>query len=109
VVFTLPHPVAEIAFQNKRVVYAILFRAAAEALCEIAADLHHPGAAYYEDRYKQRVLNNLQRRAKSLDLCWNQARLTSPEQMFLRKLRGTGTRRDPGGACWPADRSLVPR
>jgi hypothetical protein len=24
------------------------------------------GAAYYEDRYKQRVLNNLQRRAKSL-------------------------------------------
>jgi transposase len=25
-----------------------------------------PGAAYYEDRYKQRVLNNLQRRAKSL-------------------------------------------
>ena len=25
-----------------------------------------PGATYYEDRYKQRVLNNLQRRAKSL-------------------------------------------
>jgi transposase len=25
-----------------------------------------PGAAYYEDRYKQRVLRNLQRRAKSL-------------------------------------------
>ena len=25
-----------------------------------------PGASYYEDRYKQRVLNNLQRRAKSL-------------------------------------------
>jgi hypothetical protein len=25
-----------------------------------------PGAAYYEDRYKQRVLTNLQRRAKSL-------------------------------------------
>jgi transposase len=25
-----------------------------------------PGVAYYEDRYKQRVLNNLQRRAKSL-------------------------------------------
>ena len=31
-VFTLPPPAAEIAFQNKRVVYAILFRAAAEAL-----------------------------------------------------------------------------
>jgi hypothetical protein len=25
-----------------------------------------PGATYYEDRYKQRVLTNLQRRAKSL-------------------------------------------
>ena len=25
-----------------------------------------PGAAYYEDRYRQRVLSNLQRRAKSL-------------------------------------------
>jgi transposase len=25
-----------------------------------------PGAAFYKDRYKQRVLNNLQRRAKSL-------------------------------------------
>jgi hypothetical protein len=25
-----------------------------------------PGAGYYEDRYRQRVLNNLQRRAKSL-------------------------------------------
>jgi hypothetical protein len=25
-----------------------------------------PGATYYEDRYKQRVLANLQRRARSL-------------------------------------------
>src|SRR6202044_2784871 len=38
VVFTLPAPVAEIAFQNKAVVYAILFRAAAETLRIIAAD-----------------------------------------------------------------------
>jgi len=30
--------------------------------------LRHPGATYYEDRYRQRVLNNLQRRAKSLGL-----------------------------------------
>jgi hypothetical protein len=44
VVFTLPPPAAEIAFQNKRVVYAILFRAAAEALHDIAADPHHLGA-----------------------------------------------------------------
>ena len=44
VVFTLPAPVAEIAFQNKKTVYAILFRAAAETLRRIAADPRHLGA-----------------------------------------------------------------
>ena len=44
VVFTLPPLAAEIAFQNKRVVYAILFRAAADALRDIAADPRHLGA-----------------------------------------------------------------
>jgi hypothetical protein len=44
VVFTLPAPAAEIAFHNKEVVYAILFRAAAEALREVAADPRHLGA-----------------------------------------------------------------
>jgi hypothetical protein len=32
-------PLGEIAFQNKAAVYAILFRAAAETLATIAADL----------------------------------------------------------------------
>jgi len=44
VVFTLPAPVAEIAFQNKETVYAILFRAAAQTLRMIAADPKHLGA-----------------------------------------------------------------
>ena len=44
VVFTLPAPVAGIAFQNKATVYAILFRAAAETLRTIAADPKHLGA-----------------------------------------------------------------
>src|SRR3954468_2744297 len=44
VVFTLPAAAAEIAFQNKVAVYAILFRAAAEALSTIAADPRHLGA-----------------------------------------------------------------
>jgi len=44
VVFTLPAPVAEIAFHNKETVYAILFRAAAETLRTIAADPKHLGA-----------------------------------------------------------------
>ena len=44
VVFTMPAAVAEIAFQNKATVYAILFRAAAQTLCTIAADPRHLGA-----------------------------------------------------------------
>ncbi|MGH6991444.1 MAG: IS91 family transposase [Stellaceae bacterium] len=44
VVFTVPAPVAEIAFQNKETVYAILFRTAAETLRAIAADPRHLGA-----------------------------------------------------------------
>ena len=44
VVFTLPAPVAEIAFQNKETVYAILFRTAAETLRTLAADPKHLGA-----------------------------------------------------------------
>src|SRR5512134_3682000 len=44
VVFTLPAAVAEIAFQNKETVYAILFRTAAETLRTIAADPKHLGA-----------------------------------------------------------------
>jgi hypothetical protein len=44
VVFTLPAPVSEIAFQNKAAVYAILFRTAAETLRSIAADPKHLGA-----------------------------------------------------------------
>ena len=45
VVFTLPEPIAQIAFYNKEVVYNILFRATAETLLTIAADPKHLGAA----------------------------------------------------------------
>jgi Putative transposase/Transposase zinc-binding domain len=44
VVFTLPAPMAGIAFQNKAAVYSILFKAAAETLLTIAADPKHLGA-----------------------------------------------------------------
>ena len=44
VVFTVPAPIAEIAFQNKAVVYDILFRSTAETLRIIAADPKHLGA-----------------------------------------------------------------
>jgi hypothetical protein len=44
VVFTLPQRIAAIAYQNKRELYGILFRAAAETLRTIAADPKHLGA-----------------------------------------------------------------
>jgi len=44
VVFTLPAEVADIAWQNKAVVYDLLFRAASETMLTIAADPKHLGA-----------------------------------------------------------------
>ena len=44
VVFTLPAEIADIAFQNKAVVYDLLFRAASETMLTIAADPKHLGA-----------------------------------------------------------------
>lgn len=44
VVFTVPEEIAAIAYQNKEVVYGILFRATAETLRTIAADPKHLGA-----------------------------------------------------------------
>src|SRR5438067_9404077 len=43
-VFTLPAEIAPIAYQNKAVVYDLLFRTAAETLLTIAADPQHIGA-----------------------------------------------------------------
>jgi Putative transposase/Transposase zinc-binding domain len=44
VVFTLPAAIADIAYQNKAVIYDLLFKASAETLITIAADPEHLGA-----------------------------------------------------------------
>ena len=44
VVYTLPAPIADLAFTNKAVIYDILFKASAEATLTIAADKRHLGA-----------------------------------------------------------------
>jgi Zn finger protein HypA/HybF involved in hydrogenase expression len=44
VVFTLPAPIADIAYYNKAVIYELLFDVAAETLQTIAADPKHLGA-----------------------------------------------------------------
>jgi Zn finger protein HypA/HybF involved in hydrogenase expression len=43
-VFTLPAPISDLAYSNKSVIYAILFKAAAETVQTIAADPKHLGA-----------------------------------------------------------------
>ena len=45
VVFTLPAPIADIAYQNKAVIYGLLFDVAAEVLLTIAGDPKHLGAS----------------------------------------------------------------
>jgi hypothetical protein len=44
VVFTLPAAVADIAYQNKAVIYDLLFKASSETMLTIAADPKHLGA-----------------------------------------------------------------
>jgi len=44
VVFTLPHELAPLAYQNKRIVYDLLFKTSAATLLELAGDPKHLGA-----------------------------------------------------------------
>jgi hypothetical protein len=44
VVFTLPGPIGDIAYQNKAVLYDLLFKVSAETMLTIAADPKHLGA-----------------------------------------------------------------
>jgi hypothetical protein len=44
VVYTLPAPIADIAYQNKQVIYDLLFKAAADTTLTIAEDPKHLGA-----------------------------------------------------------------
>lgn len=44
VVFTLPAPISDIAYQNKAVIYNILFKAASQTLLSIGRDPKHLGA-----------------------------------------------------------------
>jgi hypothetical protein len=44
IVFTLPAPIGDIAYHNKRLIYDLLFKASAETMLTIAADPKHLGA-----------------------------------------------------------------
>jgi hypothetical protein len=46
VVYTLPDELRDLAYQNKRLVYGLLMKAAAETTLEIAANPRHLGAPW---------------------------------------------------------------
>src|SRR6516162_1528947 len=78
VVFTLPSPIGDIAYQNKAVIYDLLFRASAETMLTIAADPKHLGA-------RIGITAVLHRDA------WGQPRSSASS----RRTRGTGDHRSP--------------
>jgi len=46
IVFTLPAALQHIAYQNKAVIYDLLFKASAETMLTIAADPKHPPSTW---------------------------------------------------------------
>src|SRR6516225_8291044 len=62
VVFTLPSPIGDIAYQNKAVIYDLLFRASAETMLTIAADPKHLGARIGDDASSARAHDRAGRR-----------------------------------------------
>jgi hypothetical protein len=92
-VFTLPEPVADIAYRNKAVIYGLLFKASAEAMLTIGADPKHLGA-------KTGFISVLHTRA----LRRSGARFAARSARSLREgsafpTRSSGLGDDPSPAC----------
>jgi hypothetical protein len=87
VVFTLPAAIGAIAYQNKAVVYTILFKAAAEAITTLAANPHRLGA----EIGVVAVLHT-----------WGQALTHHPHVHCV--VPGGGLSLSPGGTRWIASR-----
>ena len=94
VVFTLPAPIADIAYHNKAVIYGILFKAAAETLITIARDPKHLGARIgligFMDTWGRRAdldHPHLRSLPKSFSLACDAERILPPRKED--KIRGT--------------------
>ncbi len=85
VVFTLPAAIADIAYQNKAVIYGILFKASSQAMLTIAADPKHLGA-------KIGIVSVLH--------SWGSAMTHHPHVHMI--VPGGGL--SPDGRCWIASR-----
>jgi hypothetical protein len=86
VVFTLPAEIADIAYQNKTVIYDILFKASAETMLTIAADPKRLGARigitallHTWARHSSRTLTQDTRHYHLLDFSVNKASWSSPQ------------------------------
>jgi hypothetical protein len=80
VVFTLPSAIGDIAYQNKAVIYDILFTASAETLLTIAADRKHQAMHRQYDPANSRTARLPDRPA---------------ERTHLRRLRSNIHKRNP--------------
>jgi len=106
VVFTLPAPIADIAWQNKAVVYGILFKAAAEALITIAAEpadrLPRPSVRFAARSEASRCPDRVGRRAAHLGLGADPFTHTSTSSCpaaASRRMGSAGSRAGPDSSC----------
>ncbi len=66
VVFTLPGPIADIAYQNKAVVYDLLFKVSTETMLTIAADPKHGCSLVGSSALTWIVMSSIMRRRNGL-------------------------------------------
>ena len=77
-VFTVPRHIGAIAYQNKALLYDMLFKATAQTLCTSAADRKHLGTrAEFTRRFLLHVLPSALQRIGHCGLLANRTRLPS--------------------------------
>ena len=97
-VFTLPAAIADIAYQNKAMIYDLLFKASSETLLTIAADPKHLGArARQRQTCRQHCPSPPNPRGVPGVGSFAQTRIS-----ILARQNGTGFSHCPGirGRCW---------
>ena len=79
-VFTLPAAIADIAYQNKAVIYDILFTASAETMVTIAADPKHLGARIHAGLADKRTFKKFLARLRRIKWVVYRQRLREPPE-----------------------------
>src|SRR5512144_2206866 len=111
-VFTLPAAIADIAYQNKAVVYDLLFRATSETLLTIAADPKHLGARIGITA----VLHTWARRSPIIRTCTSSSRAAASRRTeadgyradLASFCRSACSRSCSDGGCWNGSQPRTP-